>query len=223
MRPLPVICCVSICLLLLASPLFAQSGPPKQEKLVFENQFVKVYETTLQPGEKSPLHHGGNRLVYSINDYKLLFHWEGKTVEEKRKAGDVHFHPEAAHAEENAGKSVARFLIIERQGTALPPPNGTGANMARVNPNNTKMIFDRDMATVFEVTLQPKESASEHYCPDRLVYSPDASNLVFIAADGARTKIAFKKGGYQWYPSGIVTLENSGPNKAKFLVFGFKK
>jgi hypothetical protein len=222
MRPLPVVLTLIVGLLL-ASSLFAQSGPPKQEKLVFENQFVKVYEATLKAGETLPFHHGGNRLIYSLNNYKLLYHWEGKTFEENRKAGDVHFHPEATHAEENPGKSVARFLIVERQSAPLPPANGTGADMARVNPNNTKVIFDRDMAKVFEVTLHPNETLSSHYCPDRLVYSPGGGNLVFTGQDGAKTKVAMKKGGYQWYPSGLVELQNAGPGKTTFVVFGFKR
>jgi beta-alanine degradation protein BauB len=223
MRPLPVIPLIIAGILLLSSPLFAQSGPPKQEKLVFENQFVKVYEATLQPGEKLPLHHGGNRVVLNLNDCKLLYHWEGKTAEEKRKAGDVHYHPEATHSEENAGKTSAHFLIVERQNTPLPAAQGTGIDLAKANPNNTRVLFDRDMAKVYELTLQPKEAASMHYCIDHLVYSCEAGQLVLTGPDGTRTKLSLKKGGYQWYPSGLEALENAGPNKAKLVVFGFKK
>jgi hypothetical protein len=216
MRPLPVIVVLIAGLILLSSPLFTQSEAPKQEKLVFENQFVKAYEVTLQPGEKLPPHHG-------VNDYRPLYHWEGRTTEEKRKAGDVHFHPAALHSEENAGKGIARFLIVERLDAPLPPANGTGADMAVANPNNTKVIFDRDMAKVFEVTLYPKETASMHYGLDRLVYSPAASQFVSTGSDGAKTRQSVKKGGCQWYPSGLHAIENAGPSKTTLVVFAFKK
>jgi beta-alanine degradation protein BauB len=223
MRPLSVIPLLIASLLLFASPLQAQSGPPKQEKLVFENQFVKVYELTLQPGEKLPEHHGGNRLVYCLNDCKLLYHWDGKTYEEKRKAGDVHFHPEATHAEENPGKTTVREIIVERQNVPLPAPSGTGLDMAAANPNNTKVIFDRDMAKVFQVTLQPKDAASMHYCLDRLIYAPQSSQFNLIGSDGSKTKQSIKKGGYQWYPSGLQALENSSGARETLVVFAFKK
>ncbi len=223
MRPLPVIVVLVAGVILLSSPLFTQSEVPKQEKLVFENQFVKVFEASILPGEKLPPHHGGNRIIYSLNDYRLLYHWENRTTEEKRKAGDVHFHPAALHAEENAGKGIARFLIVERLDAPLPPANGTGVDMATANPNNTRVIFDRDMAKVFELTLQPKDAASMHYCLDRLVYAPEAGSLVLVGPDGAKTKVAIKKGGYQWFASGLQALENASPSRTKLVVFGFKK
>jgi hypothetical protein len=223
MRPLPVIFFTVVSFLLLSTPLFAQSGPPQQEKLVFENQYVKVYEVTIQPGEKLPPHHGGNRVVYCLNDCKLLYHWEGKTYEEKRKAGDAHFHPEATHFEENAGKSVVREIIVERQNVPLPPVTGSGVDMAAANPHNTKVIFDRDMAKVFEVTLQAKDAASMHYCVDRLIYAPEASQFVLIGSDGSKTKQVLKKGGCQWFPAGLQALENAGPSRTKLVVFAFKK
>ena len=94
--------------------------------------------------------------------------------------------------------------------------------MAAGNPNNTKVLFDRDMAKVYEVTLQAKDAASMHYGMDRLMYSCQAGQLVLIGPDGKRTKLALKKGECQWYPSGLQALENAGPNRTKLVVFGFK-
>jgi hypothetical protein len=37
---------------------------PKQEKLIFENEYVRAYEATLNPGESLKPHETGNRLVY---------------------------------------------------------------------------------------------------------------------------------------------------------------
>ena len=223
MRPLPVILPVIAGLILLASPLIAQTELPKGQKLVFENQYVKAYELTVQPGEKLPAHQEGNRVIYCLNDCKLLYHWDGKAVEEKRKAGDVHFHPEAVHFEENIGKSPLRQLIVERLKVPLPAATGTGVDMAAANPNNTRVIFDRDMAKVFEVTLQLKDAASMHYCPDRLVYAAESCQFVLVGSDGSKTKQTLKKGGCQWFPSGLQALENAGSNRTKLIVFAFKK
>ncbi len=223
MKPLHFLFVILAGVTLIASAVLSQNGPPKQEKLVFENQFIKVYEATLQPGEKLTSHHGGNRLIYSLNDYKLIYRWEGKFSEENRKAGDVHFHPEATHTEENPGKTAARFLIVERQAAPLPPANGTGADMAAANPNCTKVIFDRDMAKVWSVTLQPKQTASMHYGLDRLLYAQDGTQLLMTGADGTKSKQNLKKGGCQWFASGLHELQNAGPGATRLVVFGFRK
>ncbi len=209
--------------LLVPPLLLAQQGPPKQEKLVFQNEYVRAYEVTLAPGEKLPPHEMGNRIIYSLTDYTLSYQWEGKTAVEKRKAGDVHFHPQGRHAEENGGKSPAKFILVERLATPLPPAEGTGVDMAKANPHNTRVLFDREMAKVFEVTLYPKDAVSMHYGLYRLMHSFGSGDLTVTTPDGKKTKQSVKKGSYTWESAGLHAVENIGENQIRFLVFGFKK
>jgi len=44
---------------------------PKNTKLVFENDYVKVIEFYLKPGEKLPMHEGGKRIIYALTDYTI--------------------------------------------------------------------------------------------------------------------------------------------------------
>jgi hypothetical protein len=222
MKPITVILVLVASLFLIATPLIAQPTP-SQEKLVYENQFVKVYEATLHPHEKLPPHHGGNRVIYYLNDCSLLYHWDGRMVGQKRKAGEVCFHPEGVHAEENAGKANARFIIVERQHTPLPQPNGSGVDMAVANPHNTRVIFDRDMAKVFELSLAAKDVASMHFAPERLVYAPRGGQIVINRSDGTKEKESLKKGEYRWLQSGLQSLENASLGSSKLIVFAFKK
>lgn len=209
---------------LLVSPLLlAQQASPKQERLVFQNEYVRAYEVTLAPGEKLPPHEMGNRIIYSLTDYTLSYQWEGKTSVEKRKAGDVHFHPEGRHAEENAGKVPVKLILVERLATPLPPAEGTGVDMAKANPHNTRVLFDRDMAKVFEVTLYPKDAVSMHYGLYRLMHSFGSGELTVTTPDGKKVKQSVRKGAYAWEPAGLHAVENAGASPIHFLVFGFKK
>jgi hypothetical protein len=212
-----------VCLALLPSPLLTQGSQPKQEKLVFENPYVKAYEVTLNPGDKLPPHESGNRIIYSLTDYALRYKWDGKTSEEKRKAGDVHYHPAGVHAEESGGTGPARFILVERLAATLPPAEGTGIDMAKANPHNTRVLFDRDMGKVFEVTLYPKDAVSMHFGLDRLIYSFGSGDLLVTTPDGKKSKETIKKGSYAWHPAGLHAVDNIGTNPVKFLVFGFKK
>jgi quercetin dioxygenase-like cupin family protein len=223
MKPLSVrVAPVALSFLLFSASL-AQTTSPRQEKLVFENQFVKAYEVTIKPGESLPPHESGNRIIYSLTQYTLRYKWDGRTSEEKRKAGDVHFHPAGRHNEENGGSNTVKFILLERLEAPLPPAEGTGIDMAKANPHNTKVLFDRDMAKVFEVTLYPKDAISMHFGLDRLIYSINAGTLTVTGADGKTTDVSFKAGGYRWEPAGLHAAANGGKSAVKLVVFSFKK
>jgi len=198
-------------------------NPPKQEKLLFENEYARVYEATLNPGESLQPHETGNRLIYSLSDYVLRYHWDNKVSEEKRKAGDVHFHPAGTHNEENGGKQKAVFLIVERTSKALPAVEGSGHDMAKVSPYNTKVLLDREQAKIFEVTLYPKDAVAMHFGLNRIVYGLTSYELVVKTPDGKEQKETHKKGSCDWQPAGMHTVENRGTQVAKFVVFSFKK
>jgi len=198
-------------------------NPPKQEKLLFENEYVRAYEATLNPGESLQPHETGNRLIYSLTDYTLRYHWDNKVSEEKRKQGDVHFHPAGIHNEENAGKQKAVFLVVERTSAALPAVEGSGLDMAKASPHNTRVLLDRDQAKVFEVTIYVKDAVSMHFGLNRLVYGLTSYELLVKTPDGKEQKETHKKGSCEWHAAGMHSVENKGGQAAKCVVFAFKK
>jgi hypothetical protein len=206
-----------------ALTLLAQTTPPKQERLVFVNEYVRVFEATLKPGQKLDPHESGNRLIYSLTAYTVAYHWDGRVTEERRKAGEIHFHPSGVHFEENTGSQRAVFLIVERSSTPLPATEMTGLDMARVAPYNTKVLFDRDMAKVFEVNLPPNDNVPMHFGLNRVIYASTALNLIVTTPDGKGVKEISKKGGLGWHPAGLHSVLNKADIPAKLVVFGFKR
>src|SRR5689334_17191814 len=56
-----------------SKPLFPQDPvrvAPKNVKVVFENDRVRVLEVRIKPGEKIPLHSHPPHLVYTLSDFK---------------------------------------------------------------------------------------------------------------------------------------------------------
>jgi uncharacterized RmlC-like cupin family protein len=210
-------------LLLLPLPTLSQTPPPSQEKILFKNEYVTMYQVTLKPGEKTPEHSTGDRLIYSLSSYSLSYHWGDRTSAEKRKEGDFHFHPAGKHVEENTGKSTASFLIAERSSTPLPKTEMTGLDMAEASPFNTAVLFDREMAKVFEVILPPKDAVSMHFGLDRVVYALTPFELSVLTPDGKRVTEKGKKGSLSWHPAGLHGVENRTSGVIKLLVFGFKR
>ena len=221
MRPLAVV--GVLILFALPIPLSSQTSTPKQERLVFQNDFVKVYEVSIAPGEKLPPHESGNRMIYSLTSYTLRYVWGDRSTLERRSTGDIHFHPAGVHAEENAGPTKVSFLIIERSATPLPATEVTGNDMARVSPFNTSVVFDREMAKVFEVKLGPRDAVGMHLGLHRLVYGLTDYDLKITTPDGKEARERGKKGSCRWHSAGLHQVENNTANPARILVFAFKR
>jgi hypothetical protein len=221
MRSLSALVVLLTLFLVAQFPLFGQ--PPQQEKLVFQNEYVRVFDVTLNPGTKLPPHETGDRLIYSLSSYTLTYRWDGRTSQERRKAGDIHSHPSGKHAEENTGNQKASFLIIERTSTPLPPGEQTGIDMAKASPFNTQVIFDRELAKVFEVKFLPRDAVGMHLGLPRLVYALTPFDLLVKTPDGKETRETGKKGSYRWHPAGMHSVENRTSSPVRLLVFGFKR
>jgi len=217
------VCVPILSVALLAASVTAQTERPKQEKLLTGNDYVKVYEVTLAKGEKLPPHDSGNRIIYSLTNYSLKYLWGDRTTIEKRKAGDIHFHPNGVHAEENAGPEKISLLMIERTSTPLPPVTLAGEDMAKMSPSNTHVIFDRDMAKVFEVTLPPRDAVGMHLGLYRVIYGVTAYELKVKTSDGKEQRVSGKKGSVRWETPSLHMVENPTNTVVKLLVFAFKK
>jgi quercetin dioxygenase-like cupin family protein len=81
--------------------------------LLFENDGVKVVEVSLEPGQATPSHPGGHRVIYSLGDYTIR--WTEGDAEPKDAtwaAGEAHWHGPAEHSVENVGETPVRYLVI---------------------------------------------------------------------------------------------------------------
>lgn len=89
------------------------SGDGILPKKVFENESVVVSEVVLQPGQKQPAHHGGQRVIVALSDYEILYNSE--TVKDRKvtiKNESVHLHEADKHSVSNVGKTEAHYLVI---------------------------------------------------------------------------------------------------------------
>ena len=88
-------------------------GEGAATEVLFESDLAEVHRVTLQPGAQLPSHQGYARAVYALSDYLLAFTGEGGTREQRFEAGEAHYHDPADHTVQNAGDTVAEFLVVE--------------------------------------------------------------------------------------------------------------
>lgn len=108
---------VFVSLLLFAAFASAQDPvkvAPDMNKVLLENDHVRVYEFHAKPGGTMGMHSHPNHIVYFVTDGKLKFTTpDGKTTEVERAAGTAGWVDATTHTVENIGKADVKGIVIE--------------------------------------------------------------------------------------------------------------
>jgi hypothetical protein len=81
---------------------------------LFENDWVKVTEANMKPGQQLPKHPGAIRAIVSMSDYEILYNSNCiKNRKSKFANESVHLHEADEHSLKNIGATDAHFLIIQ--------------------------------------------------------------------------------------------------------------
>jgi mannose-6-phosphate isomerase-like protein (cupin superfamily) len=87
---------------------------PKNYRVAFKNDRVRLLDVTVKPGGKVPLHSHPDYLTYAITAAKAKFTMaDGTSKEISVKAGECRWTKGQAHAVENTGKTDIHVLDIE--------------------------------------------------------------------------------------------------------------
>ncbi len=91
----------------------AASKAPDYAIVQFENDVFRVVKVSLPTGAAVPMHSGINRLIYSLNDYSLIYEdTDEEKAEWSMQKNTVHWHEACEHAVENQGEVTAEYLVV---------------------------------------------------------------------------------------------------------------
>jgi len=100
-----------------SKPLFSQDPvrvAPKNVKVVFENNRVRVLEVRIKPGEKIPMHSHPPHLTYTLSDFKGKYSTpDGENTLNLGKTSAWSWTEAITHASENVGTTEIRAFAIE--------------------------------------------------------------------------------------------------------------
>lgn len=93
---------------------------PQHNKVRFENEHVRVIETTLAPGEKDPLHTYVPDWYYVTKPGQMKIVFDDCEVQawEAREGDSGWMTPSAPESMENVGKTTVEFVLVEVKSTA---------------------------------------------------------------------------------------------------------
>ncbi|HSP14921.1 MAG TPA: cupin domain-containing protein [Thermoanaerobaculia bacterium] len=103
--------------LLLATTAWAQDPAAVNAKFIkvtLDNSRVRVFESTLQPGDKEAMHSHPASIIYVLAGGKFRNHLpDGKTSEAELKTGDTIYREPVTHWAENVGTTTIRLVLVE--------------------------------------------------------------------------------------------------------------
>jgi len=115
-------------LLLLTGSAFAQDVlkvSPSTNKVLVDNQHVRILESTFKPGTKEPMHThpAGWYYVTKAGTLKVTYA-SGKVEMWTPKVGEqAWMDGEEAHTAENVGKTTLQYLMVEVKAAPTKTPN----------------------------------------------------------------------------------------------------
>ncbi len=202
------------------------AAAPTMARTSFANKWVGIAEVTLQPGEQIPSHFAGVRYAYpqvectlgvvaGDNDQEIM-----NMVPE-----EIVTLPAGRISVANAGKSTAKFLVIERnlEGIASDLETLPAPGLASDLEQHGTVLLDDDRVIAAEISLGRGEVNLLPPNLPLLVIAQSDCNLEFAGPSAGNEESIIEAGHAIWQPAGCETVSNAGDADADFLVFGFKK
>jgi quinol monooxygenase YgiN/quercetin dioxygenase-like cupin family protein len=105
---------------------------PKNYKILFENDRVRVLDFVLRKGDKEDFHSHPANISYILTGFRIRFTFpDGQSKIREAKAGDVFFSEAVTHSPENIGNTDAHGILVEMKALA---PTPAAANAEESNP-----------------------------------------------------------------------------------------
>jgi hypothetical protein len=198
---------------------------PDLASLIFENDYVRVAEFTLEPGDALPLHHGGKRVVYAMSDYTLEWsEGEAEPTSKKWRSSAVHFHDAIAHAAKNTGNTVAHYLVVSRKQVPIPiiEAYDKDRDAGTVDADHSEVILDNDHVRVIEVQIPPGDKQPTHHGLNRVIYALSDYSITYTSDRTGTKESDVEAGEAHWHGRDAHAVENTGETEAHYLIFAWK-
>lgn len=190
---------------------------PDRARLLLENDHLAAALFTLPAQAELPMHRGGDRVVYSLSDYRLQFRpQDGEPVVRMFRQGEAHWHPAGAHAIRNIGATKAEYLVVTRK--TANPTAGITSNLAELKPEQARVVFENQDVKVIDVSLKPGETQPMHKGAGRLVYSLTPMQLKFVSG-GQKSQSAYSAGEAHYHQGGDHQVANLSKEPAHYVIF----
>lgn len=212
--------------LLAVLPIAAQAPVPvanePRHHLKFENQYVRVFDVQVSPGDTTLFHvHSNDYLFVSIGNATLKAELMGSQPGDLIvKDGECRYSKAPiTHRVTNVGKDLFRNITIE----VLKSPGIPAASLANEIPGHT-LVLDNDRVHVERVVIEPGQSIPTHTHPrSGLGVAVTAAEIQVESPGGKPRTVQFKPGDFQWLEGPLThSMKNTGKTRFEAVHIDWK-
>jgi quercetin dioxygenase-like cupin family protein len=204
----------------------AVKAAPKQCKVEFENQQVRVLRWNVGPHQKTAMHeHPAMVSVALTAGHTRFTSADGKTTDVTSKPGQVTWSAATKHSSESLGSAVSELIQVELKGGAAhaPAAGGAKADPAKVDSKHYKVEFENQSVRVLRISYGPGEKSVMHSHPDSVaIYLTDGMTRM-TTPDGKSQDLPSKAGGTSWTPAGSHLPQNISNKPFELVLVELKK
>jgi hypothetical protein len=213
-------CWLGVALLAALCFSYAQSGEgtrPAAQKLVLENEFVRVFDIRLPPGAFEAKHSHARGLTISLSDYtnETTSFPDGKVSRGQAKFGDVRWAEPVTHEARNTGTTEQHVIRIELKQDApssnsISPSDQLDSLLAC--KNTQKLIFENRFFRAIDDRIPAGVAEPKHRHAHGLTITLsdwDAETLTYPS--GQTTRRHATLGEVRWSEPMVHEVRNAGP------------
>jgi beta-alanine degradation protein BauB len=196
---------------------------PERVKVLVDNEQVRVLRF-IEPGHsKLPMHsHPAYVSVgFTADDFRYTFP-DGKTTEEKTKAGAVDYSKAVTHASENLSGNVAESILVELKDRPAAAAMKTAMDPVKVDPKHYSVVVENDRVRVLRAKYGPHEKSVMHEHPAVVAVFMTDAHVKFTMADGTSQESTVKARDAVWNPAGKHLPENLTDKPMEVIVVELK-
>src|SRR5438094_2138909 len=181
----------------------------------FENEFVRVWDVTVPPGDATLWHvHRNDNVVVTLGEARLRIETAGAAPGESLwKFGEVRFGKATyVHRAMNVGTTPFHNFTIE----LLKPPTGAPAPSLPKEPLAREPVLENERVRAFKVTLEPGQSTSMHtHVLPGLAIALTAGKIEVITQEKNKPdRLNLPLGDLRWRPGAVThTIKNVGQSR----------
>ena len=214
-----------------AGPVYDPSMDPMVTAATFTKMLadtlgIRIYETTLKPGDSLPMHSHTDHAFYLIDTSTAVLYVPGQSKGDtlRNEVSDTGWVMGPFNdAARNIGKTTIRFVEIpvhRPRGVEIPakPAYDSSMDAFTLGGPSIQKIADSLGIKLFITTLKPGDTATLHSHPDHAVYVLEGGEIAVSFQGGPRTIMKLQKGA--GFVSGPLSdaAKNTGKTTVKLLI-----
>ncbi len=196
-------------------------APAGMVKVEYEDAQVRVLRFKEPAGSKLAMHSHPAYVSVGLTDD--AFHYvfpDGKSKDEKSKAGEAAFSNAVTHSGQSTGTTASEAIMVELK---TKPAAVAAGDMAQANPTMCKVELENAHVRVMRVKVPPHGMLKMHSHPGRnVVVYLTGGHLKSTLANGKVEEANIAPGTVRANPAGKHSNENIGDKPSEVVVIELK-